>query len=70
MMKGRTACTLFNMHYLLNSGITIDGSFLKTDDPATIIFAPASAAISIVSGAKPPSTSISKLGFKFRRKRT
>ena len=44
--------------YLLRLAITSAGTPLKTDDPATIIFAPAFAASSIVSRPRPPSTSI------------
>lgn len=43
------------------------GSLLKTEEPATIILAPAMAAMSMVSGPRPPSTSMSSSGFNARR---
>ena len=48
--------------YLLKREITWEGVLLKTALPATIIFAPAAAAVSIVSNPRPPSTSITRSG--------
>ena len=47
--------------------ITVLGSLLKIELPATIILAPALAAMSMVSGPKPPSTCILRVGHLARK---
>lgn len=52
---------------LRRMAMTSAGTPLNTEDPATIIFAPAFAASSIVSGPSPPSTSMLMVGIIERK---